>query len=69
MCQLTIEYLNQLEKHQRLFPSFIYSKNKFFFEKAPEQMIEIIRLIASNQPGRIQFDFYYFISFLLFRYN
>lgn len=57
VCRLTIEYMNQLEKHQRLLPYFIQSKQKYFFKKIPDEMIELITIVASNQPGFILFIF------------
>ena len=51
ICRLAIEYVHQLEQHERLLPYFIQSKQKYFFKKAPDEMIELITLIASHQPG------------------
>ncbi|CAF0890845.1 unnamed protein product [Adineta steineri] len=52
LIRLTIEYLNQLEKHERFLPSIIESKKQYFFKKAPSEMIELITIVASNQPER-----------------
>ena len=51
VCRLTIDYLNQLENHQRLFPNFLQLNQKYFFKKIPDEMIEIITIVGSNQPG------------------
>ncbi len=48
---LFIDYLNQLEKHQRFLPNLIQSKQKYFFNKVPNEMIQLITIAASNQPG------------------
>ncbi|CAF4030110.1 unnamed protein product, partial [Adineta steineri] len=53
---LTIEYLNQLEKHERFLPCIIQSKKQYFFKKAPNEMIELITIVASNQPGVIKYQ-------------
>ncbi|CAF4787876.1 unnamed protein product [Rotaria sp. Silwood1] len=53
---LTIEYINQLEKHKRFLPHFIASEQKYFFKKMPNEMIELITIIASNQPGSIKYQ-------------
>ncbi|CAF1145573.1 unnamed protein product [Rotaria sp. Silwood1] len=55
LMNLTIEYLNQLEKHKRFLPSFIYSKQEYFFKKCPEEMIQIMTIIGSNQPGQMKY--------------
>lgn len=54
---LTIEYLNQLEKHKRFIPEFIQSKQKYFFKKFPLEMIQLIEIVAATIPG---FRFIYF---------
>lgn len=51
VCRLTIDYLNQLENHQRLLPNFLQSNQKYFFKKIPEEMIELITIAGSNEPG------------------
>jgi len=56
---LFLEHLNQLEKHQRFLPDIIQSKQKYFFKKFPNEMIQLITIVASNQPG---LEFNYFIS-------
>ncbi|CAF4051216.1 unnamed protein product [Adineta steineri] len=53
---LAVEYLNQLEKHERLVPNIIESKKQYFFKKAPNEMIELITIVASNQPGVIKYQ-------------
>ncbi|CAF4880269.1 unnamed protein product, partial [Rotaria sp. Silwood1] len=53
---LTIEYINQLEKHKRFLPHFIASEQKYFFKKMPNEMIELITIVASNQPGSIKYQ-------------
>ena len=55
---LTIEYLNQLEKHKRLLPQFIQSEQSYFFKKVPDQMIELMTIVASNQPGFIRLNYF-----------
>ncbi|CAF4467932.1 unnamed protein product [Rotaria sp. Silwood2] len=55
LMNLTIEYLNQLEKHKRFLPYFIHCNDTYFFEKCPEEMIQIITIIASNQPGQMKY--------------
>jgi hypothetical protein len=70
MCHLAIELIKRLEKHKRILPEFIESQQEFIFNKAPDEMIELIILVASYQPGfskKIDFILYIFISF--FRYN
>ncbi|CAF1192166.1 unnamed protein product [Rotaria sordida] len=52
---LIIEYLNQLEKHRRLIPEFISSKQEYFFKKVPNEMIQLITIVASNQAGKIKY--------------
>ncbi|CAF4129871.1 unnamed protein product, partial [Rotaria sordida] len=52
---LIIEYLNQLEKHRRLLPEFISSKQEYFFKKVPNEMIQLITIVASNQAGKIKY--------------
>ncbi|CAF3289844.1 unnamed protein product [Rotaria sp. Silwood2] len=54
--RLTIEYINQLEKHKRFLPNFIQSKQKYFFKKVPDEMIELITIVASDQPGTIKYQ-------------
>lgn len=51
LIHLAIQYLNQLEKHQRLLPEVIYRNQKYFFKKVPEQFIELITIVGSTQPG------------------
>jgi hypothetical protein len=51
LIRLIIQYVNQLENHQRILPTIIQSKQKDFFKKAPNEMIELITIVASNQPG------------------
>ncbi|CAF4747055.1 unnamed protein product, partial [Rotaria sp. Silwood2] len=51
---LTIDYLNQLETHKRNLPQFIDSKQTYFFKKVPDEMIQLITIIASNKPGQIK---------------
>jgi hypothetical protein len=64
--QLTIDYLNQLEKHQRLLPEFIYSNQKYFFQKVPLEMIQLIQIVSSNQPG-LHFSLFKHLFIYLFR--
>ncbi|CAF3063646.1 unnamed protein product [Rotaria sp. Silwood2] len=59
--RLTIEYINQLEKHKRFLPNFIQSKQKYFFKKVPDEMIELITIVASDQPGFILFIWLFFL--------
>ncbi|CAF3787569.1 unnamed protein product [Rotaria sordida] len=56
MCQLAIEYVNQLDKHKRFLPGFIISEEKRMFNKAPDEMIQLIALVASHQPGIIKYE-------------
>lgn len=51
VCRLIIDHLKQLEKHQRILPNFLHSNQKYFFKKTPEEMIELITLAGSNEPG------------------
>ncbi|CAF0890863.1 unnamed protein product [Adineta steineri] len=53
---LAVEYLNQLEKHERLVPNIIESKQKHFFKKAPNEMIELITIVASNSSYSITYE-------------
>jgi hypothetical protein len=54
MCRLAIEHASQLEKHQRSLPYLIQSKQKFFFKKAPDEMIELLIVVAAaNPPGLV----------------
>ena len=55
LVSLFIEHLNQVEKHQRFLPSIVDSKQVLFFRKAPEEMIELITIVASTQPGTIRY--------------
>jgi len=67
---LIIEYLNQLKSHKRFLPDIIQSNQKYFFKKSPNEMIQLITIAASNQPGIIKYqghwnnDGYDFNSFL-----
>ena len=54
MCRLAIEHLHRLSKHKRFLPDFIVEKRKRLFAKAPEEMIELIVLAGSHQPGAIK---------------
>ena len=54
MCRLAIGHLSRLNKHKRFLPEFIEEKQKRMFDKAPEEMIELIRLAASHHPGTIK---------------
>ncbi|CAF3757364.1 unnamed protein product [Rotaria sordida] len=56
MCHLAIEHVNQLEKHKRVLPAFILSKEKRMFDKALDGMIQLITLVASHQPGIIKYE-------------
>ena len=51
--ELTIEYLKQLQKHQRFLPQIIQLKQNYFFKKVPDEMIELTTIASSNQPGSI----------------
>lgn len=51
VCRLAITYLQQMENHRRLLPCFIITAQKYFFKKAPDEMIELISLVAGHQPG------------------
>ncbi|CAF1154529.1 unnamed protein product [Rotaria sordida] len=51
MCRFAIEHLKRLDKHKRILPEFIYEKQKRMFAKAPDEMIELISLTATYQPG------------------
>ena len=55
LVSLFIEHLNQVEKHQRFLPSIVDSKQVLFFRKAPEEMIKLITIVASTQPGSIRY--------------
>ncbi|CAM4963222.1 unnamed protein product [Rotaria socialis] len=55
LINLTIEYLNQLEKHKRFLPQFIQSQEKYFFKKVPDRMIQLITIVAINKPGKIKY--------------
>ena len=61
--RLTIDYINQLDKHLRRLPYFIQSKQNYFFKKAPDEMIELITIVATTQPGVI------FASLIFFSFN
>ena len=50
--------LLQLEKHKRLLPQFIQSEQSYFFKKVPDQMIELMTIVASNQPGFIRLNYF-----------
>ncbi|CAF3971219.1 unnamed protein product [Adineta steineri] len=56
VCRLTIECVNQLEINERFLPYFIVSKQKYFFKKAPDEMIELITIVASTQSGTIKYQ-------------
>ena len=49
-------YLNQLENHQRSFPSIVSNHQKYFFEKCPNEMIDLISLVATNRTGSNPFN-------------
>ncbi|CAF5005887.1 unnamed protein product, partial [Rotaria sp. Silwood1] len=51
ICRLTIDYIDQLEKHKRCLSYFIQLKQSYFFKKVPDEMIELIIIVASHQPG------------------
>ncbi len=51
MCCFAIEHVNRLEKHRKILPAFIESEQKRMFDKAPNEMIELISLVATYQPG------------------
>jgi hypothetical protein len=51
--------MNQLEPHKRFLPYFIQSKQKYFFKKIPDEMIELITMVASNPPGFIFIYFFF----------
>ncbi len=55
LVNLFLEYLNQLEKHQRFLPDIIQSKQIFFFKKVPNEMIELIAIVASRKSGSIYY--------------
>jgi hypothetical protein len=40
-----------LEKHKKILPAFIEAEQKRLFDKAPDEMIKLISLVASYQPG------------------
>jgi hypothetical protein len=51
MCHFVIEHVNRLEKDKKVLPAFVESKQEYLFAKAPEEMIKLISLVASYQPG------------------
>ncbi len=51
MCHFAIEYVQRLEKHKKILPAFIEAEQKRLFDKAPDEMIKLISLVASYQPG------------------
>jgi hypothetical protein len=67
MCRFAIEHINRLEKHRKILPGFIESEQKRMFDKAPDEMIELISLVASYQPGSL--DKINSILDYFFRYN
>ncbi|CAF3417336.1 unnamed protein product [Rotaria sp. Silwood1] len=56
MCHFAIEHVHRLEKHKRLLPAYIVSEVKRMFDKAPDEMIQLITLVASHQPGIIKYE-------------
>lgn len=54
LIDLFIDYLNPLENHQRLFPAILSKYQKYFFEKCPNEMIELISIVATNQKGSLK---------------
>jgi hypothetical protein len=53
MCRLMIEHFNHLDQHQEFSIGFIQSKQKEFFKKAPDEMIQLITILAKATPGLI----------------
>lgn len=51
MCHFAIEHVNRLEKHKKMLPAFIEAEEERIFKKAPDEMIKLISLVASYQPG------------------
>ncbi|CAF1313648.1 unnamed protein product [Adineta steineri] len=56
ICRLAIEYISRLENHERILPAFIFFQQKHLFNKASNEMIELITLVASYQPGIIKYE-------------
>ncbi|CAF1219378.1 unnamed protein product [Adineta steineri] len=56
LIRLIIEYVNELEKHERFLPTIIRSKQEYFFKKAPSEMVELITIVASSQSGVIKYQ-------------
>lgn len=48
MCNLALEYVKNPKK---ILPQFVKSEQKRLFDKAPDQMIELISSVASFQSG------------------
>jgi hypothetical protein len=67
MCHLAIEHVNRLEKYKKILPAFIQSEQEHLFDKAPDEMIELITLVASYQPGLL--NNIYFIHYILFSFK
>ncbi|CAF1535427.1 unnamed protein product, partial [Adineta ricciae] len=51
---LTIEYIKNLDKHQKFLPSVIEHNLAYFFKVAPNETIELITMVAANKPGSIK---------------
>lgn len=73
LLNLIFNYLKQLEKHQMYLPTIIQMNQKYFFLKAPDQMIQLITILASHQPGfytDFSLSILYFVNlFLKVRFN
>lgn len=69
MCAFALEYVNHVENRKKLLPEFVKSEQKRMFDKAPDQMIELISSAASLQPGSSNsMNFYLYIR-AFSRYN
>lgn len=57
MCQFAIQHVNRLEKHKKMLPGFIEVRQEHMFDKAPDEMIQLISSVASYQPGSYSIKF------------
>lgn len=68
MCQFALEYANRLENQKKILPHFVMSEQKRLFDKAPDEMIDLISSVASFQPGSFTSQFKIFLTLLLSRH-
>ncbi|UJR24725.1 hypothetical protein I4U23_006099 [Adineta vaga] len=54
--RLAIEYVNHLEKYRRFLPLIIESYLEYLFKVVPNEIIELITIIAANEPGSIKYE-------------